>query len=258
MAKIGVKYPCFAPIATEPSGALPTYGTGMNIGEAVSANLTINMASGELYADDNLQEQFSEFSSGSIALETTDMTDAQIVHVYNASLDGGKLKYNKGDTPPLGCLAYYKTSMTNGVKKYIGYFYPKVRASLGNDSAQTKGNSITFQTTTSALTIFACNSGDWRITEQFDTEAAAKAWVETMTSAGEWHKIIVSINGADETENVNPLGVHYVADGDNFAIGITGTASKLYDNGVESGASIVGGVYGITSVAADHDIVVIF
>ena len=100
MAQFGAKCPMFAPFKTEPAAALPTYDTAVTVGALVSANLTVNLASGELYADDALKEQLSEFASGTVALETDDMTDAVAQVIYGATGDSsktGELKFNKGD-----------------------------------------------------------------------------------------------------------------------------------------------------------------
>ena len=78
MAGYGAKYPCFAPIATEPEGSLPTYGAGAYIGKLNLANLTVTLASGEAWGDDELAEQISEFASGSLAMETLDMEDKDV------------------------------------------------------------------------------------------------------------------------------------------------------------------------------------
>ncbi len=175
----------FAPFKTEPENALPEYDALLNIGALVKADLTVNLASGELYADDALQEQISEFASGTIAMETDDMTDDVAQKVYGATAgtgESGELLFNKGDTPPYGGLGYYKVLMRNGDRIYKACYYPKVRAALGNDSAATRGNAITFGTTPTTFTVFACNSGDWRITKEFtgaDAEKAAQDWLKT-------------------------------------------------------------------------------
>ena len=46
MAQFGAKCPMFAPFKTEPAAALPTYDTAVTVGALVSANLTVNLASG--------------------------------------------------------------------------------------------------------------------------------------------------------------------------------------------------------------------
>ncbi len=182
MAQFGAKYPCFAPFAAtdaEPANALPKYGKMVTVGRLVAANLTVNLATGELFADDALTEQVSEFASGNIAMETDDMLDDVASVVYGATAVEKKVTYNKGDTPPYGGLGYYKVLMRDGKKLFKGYYYPKVRAAIGNDNAQTRGNSITFGTANTAFTVFAANNGAWRITEIIETEDAAKTWVET-------------------------------------------------------------------------------
>ena len=75
MANFGAKYPVFAPFkGAEPTDTLPKYDTKTVLGKLVSANLTVNLSSGEQYADDEMCEQISEFASGTLAMETNDMT----------------------------------------------------------------------------------------------------------------------------------------------------------------------------------------
>ena len=189
MASFGAKNPYFNTIADEPEGVLPVYvGTGpVKIGKLVKADLTIALASGKLYADDELAESVDEFSSGSVAMETDDMIDDVAKVVYGCTVEGKEVHYKAGDNAPVGGLGYYKVLMRKGIKLYKGFFYPRVKAVLGNDSAATKGDSITFGTNSTTFTVFRCNSDDWRITEEFETEAEALAWVKeklTPTAAG--------------------------------------------------------------------------
>lgn len=249
MAEFGAKHPCFKPDNEE---------TGVVLGKLVAANLTVNLATGELYADDALDEQASEFASGAIAMETNDLTDENASKVYGCKVENSTVVYNTGDTPPTGKLAYYKSLMRNKVKYFKGIYYPQVRASLGNDNAQTKGSSITFATTQTAFTVFADDNGDWRHTKTFDNEAAAKAWVEEKCSVGTSHEINVTVQGAEGTEKAEPRGVRYVANGDSFVLTITGTPTKLYDNGADVSSSISGGKYTLSNVSAAHTIAVIF
>lgn len=185
MASFGAKYPRFSPIASEPAAALPKYATTgpVTIGKLVKADLTVTLASGKLYADDGLAESVDEFSSGSLAMETDDMEDSVASVVYGATATEQKVSYKAGDSAPMGGVAYYKVLMRNGVKLYKGYFYPRVKAMLGNDSAATKADSVTFGTAATTFTVFRCNSDEWRITEEFTTEAAAKAWVDEQLAA---------------------------------------------------------------------------
>ena len=181
MASFGAKNPYFAPIESEPEGALPVYkGEPVKIGRLVKADLTLTMASGKLYADDELAESAEEFVSGSIAMETDDILDTVASVIYGATVKEKTVVYNTSDNPPPGGLAYYKKLMRHGTLVFKGLFFPRVKAALGNDAAQTKADSITFGTSTTNFTVSNANNGDWRFTEEFETEDAALAWVKAM------------------------------------------------------------------------------
>ena len=188
MASFGAKYPHFAKIKEEPEGQLPVYeGTPLRIGRLVKADLSVTMASGKLYADDALAESLEEFISGSLAMETDDMTDEVASEVYGAEVKDKEVHYTSSDSAPVGGLAHYKVLKRRGKTVFKGYFYPRVQAALGNDTAQTKTDSITFGTTNTTFTVFPCESGDWRITKEFEKENEAQAWVKEKLSppAGE-------------------------------------------------------------------------
>ena len=181
MASFGAKNPYFAPIESEPEGTLPVYkGEPVKIGRLVKADLTLTMASGKLYADDELAESAEEFVSGSIAMETDDILDTVASVIYGATVKEKTVVYNTSDNPPPGGLAYYKKLMRHGKLVFKGLFFPRVKAALGNDAAQTKADSITFGTSTTNFTVSNANNGDWRFTEEFETDDAALAWVKAM------------------------------------------------------------------------------
>lgn len=186
MAQFGAKRPVFAPIKTTPDGALPTYDyeKKVTIGKLVKADLTLTNASGELYGDDALAEKVDMFASGSLALETDDKTDEVQTTLHGATKDveSGEVTDSDGDVAPRGGLVYYKVIMRKGIRYFKGIFHPETKAILGNDSATTKGSSITFGTSNTTFTIFRCNSGAWRITKEFTgdgAEANCIAWCDT-------------------------------------------------------------------------------
>lgn len=172
MAKFGAKYPCF-----KPTGAT----AGFVMGKLVGADLTTTLASGELWADDMLTEQLSQFASGSIALVTDELTEENAAKIYGAtaSEDGDSVVYKVDDTPPEGVFAFYTPMMKGGVKYFRGYSYPRAKGALGNETNQTRGSSITFQTENTTLTVMGDSNGKWREVKRFDTEAEAITWVNT-------------------------------------------------------------------------------
>lgn len=184
MASFGAKYPYFCPVKTEPEDARPTYDAELiRIGKLVKADLTITLASGRLDADDQLAESVDEFVSGSVVMETDDMTDDVAAVVYGATVEDGTVHYNVADDPPKGGYGYLKKLMRNRKVLYKAYFYPLVKAVLGNDSAATKSSSITFGTTTTTFTIFACETGEWRETHEAATESEALDWLKAQFGA---------------------------------------------------------------------------
>lgn len=170
MAKFGLKYPCFKPHGES---------TGVVLGKAVAANLTITNAEGEIFADDALAESESRFASGSLATELDDMTDAVASKVYGHTVADGELTANVDDEAPEGVLGYYMAVKRGGVVYYIARAYQRAQAQLGNENSQTRGGSITFQTTNTTFKIKPDDNGDWKMQKTFTTEAAARAWVNT-------------------------------------------------------------------------------
>ena len=162
MAAFGAKYIKYAAIKTEEENKLPAYDAQKTkmIGSLVKADLTVNFASGELYADDLLAEKAEEFISGNIAVEVDELDDEVASVIYGATVNEENEKVdNTGDNAPYGGLGYINTA--------------------------TKSCSITFSTTQVNFTVYEPKTGDWRYTKKFNTEAEAKAWIDSkLSSAG--------------------------------------------------------------------------
>ena len=183
MAQFGAKRPRFAPTNTTPENALPTYDFEkvVTVGKLVAANLTVNNASGELYADDGLAEKVDMFASGSLELQTDDKTAEVHAALHGATKDSesSEVTDSDGDNAPRGGLVYYKVLVRNGVRIYKGVYHPLVSAILGNDSAATKGSSIPFGTSSTTFNVFRCNSGAWRVTKEFSSEDDVIEWCDS-------------------------------------------------------------------------------
>lgn len=258
MASIGLAYPAWAKITAETSAALPTYASGITLGAAVKADLTITNAAGQLYADNQLSEDVSEFASGAIALETDNLTLPTQAAIFGAALVNDELGFGADDVAPFGGFGYYQVLMINGVKKYRAFYYPKVKAKFETETAATKGSAITFGNAAITMTVVKPKFGKWRYVKEFATEEAAKAYVDSKLSVTEWHEINVQVNGASSGQSAAPEGVTMVAGGGSFSLTVNGAATALYDNGEEKEDSIAGGVYTLENVTAAHSIAVIF
>ena len=115
MAKIGLKYPVYAP-ATETDSAI-TYGTGAVLAKAISASISIENNDVKLYADDVVAESDNSFASGTITIGIDDLYDAAKVAL---------LDYIEGDTVDVTTGAK-ELSVGTASPAYVGFgFYAKV------------------------------------------------------------------------------------------------------------------------------------
>ena len=175
MAKIGAKYPCFKSSAAS---------AGIVLGTLNQCNVTIQLASGEIYGDDRMVENYSEFSSGSAALESTHISDENATILFGHTATNGRVVCKSGDQAPEGRFAYYRVVMVDGVKYFKAFGYYRTRPQLGNENDQTKANNITFSTDSLALSILTMEDGSWREYETYDNEADARAFVQDFCSVG--------------------------------------------------------------------------
>jgi phi13 family phage major tail protein len=258
MAKIGFKYLAWGKLATEPTASVPTYDTGKVLGKAVSSSLAITNAEGKLYADNTVAENISEFTSAMLTMEVDNISLSDQATMYGATYADDEIQFGASDNAPYGGVGGYQVLSVNNVRKYRAWFFPKAKALVPDETDNTKTNSISFGTQPLNLDIQPPAYGPWRYVKEFTTEAAAQAYIDTKLGVATWHKINVQVNGADAGEAATPVGVTYVANAGAFELTVTGTATALYDNGVESKLSIVAGKYTLSNVTAAHEIAVIF
>lgn len=255
MASIGLKYMAWARIKAETGSAVPTYEPGLVLGKSVSTNLTVNRSEGELYADDMLAEYVDEFSSADFTAEVDNISLDNQAKLYGARMVDGEFQASADDGAPYGGVGGYQSLMVSGERKYRAWFFAKAKASIPDWSGTTKGSSVSFGTQPIKMRIMAPEYGPWYRIKEFASEAAAKAYIDTLLGVTTWYKVDVQQQGEG---SVDKLGPTYVASGSDLEINITGTPTALYDNGTEKSSSVSGGKYTLSSVSADHSIAIIF
>lgn len=177
---IGASHPCIARFSTESTSALPVYNTGSVLGYLAKADIAFEFASGEAYGSNALRESLSEFVRGTCSLEALDISAANKVVMYGATLSTNEVGYGAEDSQPYLGFAFYRTMSVNNVKYYEAYYFPKVKAVPGqNIAAETKGRNFVMTNTPAVLEVFKPLYGKYMYTEIFATEALAIAYVET-------------------------------------------------------------------------------
>lgn len=258
MASMGLKYMAWADIAGETTTAVPTYNAGLVLGKAVSVNVSVSNAEGEVYADDALAEYISEFSSGELTAEVDNISLENQAKLYGATYASDEFTLEPTDSAPHGGVGGIQVLLVSNVRKYRAWFFPKVRASMPDWDAATKGSSISFGTQPIKMKIMAPAYGPWYYVKEFTTEAAAKAYIDTKLNVATWYTVEVQANGAGAGKAATPVGVTAVASEGAFELTITGTATALYDNGIDKISDVAAGKYTLASVTANHKIAVIF
>ena len=191
MAFIGLRKAIAAPLATEPGNAEPTYGSGGSvIGKAIQANLTITRNNNPLYADDTIVEDDNSITAMSLELGLDDLAPEDRVKVLglvkktagtNPAVD---TYYDTDASAPYVGFGYIRVRRKAGVTSYQACWIYKAKFSFEDESTQTKGESIEWQTPTingRCMGISRDASGrlDFRARQVFASEADAKTWLNT-------------------------------------------------------------------------------
>ncbi len=190
MARIGLLFPIMAPIAAENYGEPPTYGEGFIVGKAVSAEKSITANNNPLYGDDAVAESDTSFASGTLTLGVTDFgTTKDSSLAIQAKMLGHRLVVENGvevlrksssdEAPYLGT-GYYKTKKIRGEKFYEATWLWKTQYQEPSESANTKGQSIEWQTPTitgSIMLVEGMDGDTWEDTAVFSTKQEAENWL---------------------------------------------------------------------------------
>lgn len=151
-----------------------TYGEVKTLAGAIECQVTLDLAEATLYVDDQVQEQVSEFKTGTMTIGTDDGDYDSFAELLGKTVaEDGTVTSNSNDTPIFVGFGHIVPKMLNGSKKYKAEFFHKVKFKPFMADAQTKGDSIEFTTPSIEATIFENVNGDWEKHGIFETEAAA-------------------------------------------------------------------------------------
>jgi hypothetical protein len=191
MGAIGLKHPVFAPVSTEPAGSLPTYGSGLVVGKAMEANVSIEHQSAMLYADDEIAESDRGFLSGTITLGVDDLINEAVIAMLGSQAKTIESVDVIRDAalyePSYGGFGYYRVRKKNGVRLIRAFWYYKTKWVQPSEDAKTKAGAIEWQTPSITGDIFTVADSDetWRDKADFTTEADAIAWLDEKANIGE-------------------------------------------------------------------------
>ena len=180
--QMGATKPYYAKITAETAGSLPTYGTPTDFSEFVKVTENLNKAETQYYSNDAMSENGSSVKYCELTYDNKGVPNSVSADIFGVTLDAesGEMTYGGDDTPPFIGFGFYRTLIDKGEVFYEGVFYPKVKASLGNSTYETKGDGITLSGDSVTMLAYICSDSakTWKKTEMFATSSEAEAWVK--------------------------------------------------------------------------------
>lgn len=179
MAKIGLKNFVYS-ILTESNG-VAAYSGPKTPAKAVSCKVSVSTSSAKLYADDALAESDTTFSSGTVTLGIDNDDDKTMAELLGHSIDeNGEMVRNANDVAPYVGIGRIVTKAVSGKRQYKAEFLCKVKFSEPSQDEKTKGENLEFETSELEGTVSTLADGTWSKTQTFDTEEAAKTYLNDL------------------------------------------------------------------------------
>lgn len=189
MAFIGMRHVVAAEFNSHTPGSEPTYkSSGWDVGKAISGNLTINRNANPLYADDVIAEDDNGITGMDLELGLDDiLEDIQakmgILKEVTAGTPSVTTYYDTSASAKDVGVGYIRVRRKNGTTKYQAIWIYQTKFSKNSENAQTKGESIEWQTPTIngkcvGLDVDGSGEVSFRKIRIFDTESAANTYLD--------------------------------------------------------------------------------
>lgn len=147
MARIGMKWPLWAPLEKETSGQMPTYGPGIVVGGAVSGNIAFTRNNAEQYADDVLKENDNSITGGTVSLDVDHINRDAMTAMLGFVENEDDTSMDMTDrASPWGGYGYIRVESVNNKIKYSALWCYKVMLGQSNIADNTRTQSTSYST----------------------------------------------------------------------------------------------------------------
>lgn len=185
MAKVGARYGKIAKITSAgDSSNLPTYAAAISPGPLNKVEDSPSYNEGELYGDDTMQDSLAEFTTGTVTLSFSNVTEdaEKIMSPYAYNEDGDGELVPGGNKDEYGFAHVSAKRGKEGGKaytKYYGIFYPRLSPKYDGDSLETLGGTTSLNPESVPANWLKPVGGQPKIiSSYFETVAEAQAWVD--------------------------------------------------------------------------------
>ena len=176
MANFGLSKPWISKL----NPATNTYSDAFKCGKAISTSVTPNYHEAPLYADNQQTENVTEFKNANVSIGTDRLPSkaAKVMFGHTVAENGEESSKSEDEAGYIG-YGFITAEQLDGVKKYRACVLLKVKMKEGEESFETKGDSIVFKTPSLSGTAIANEDGEWRIkSPYYATEAEADQWIQ--------------------------------------------------------------------------------
>ncbi len=235
MANFGLSYPWIANLNV----ATGAYSDGFKCGEAVNTAVTPNYSEAPLYGDNRQVENVSEFKNANVTLAVTRLPvkASKLLFGHTVSAEGEETSKGNDSAPYVG-YAFITAEMENGIKRYRACLLLKVQFKEGEDSYETKGDSIVFKNPSLSGLAFSNDSDEWRIkSPYYDTEYEADQWIQRKLGVKEQCKAPVASVRGGEYQAAQSVVLSTGTEGATIRYTTDGTTPSA-TNGIEYGSPI--------------------
>ena len=185
---LGMQTLDFWPINTEPEAGHPTYDASVNLGAAVKGYLTVTTASASIPGDDIVQVEDEVFTGGQLDTETT-MSDLEINatlfgHTYSA--ENGEESKSSDRSKPGGISFIEPVLRKDKTVIYRATCLRKVSAMASSEKQEAdtkKPGELSPKMNAVSFKVMEDNTQSWRVRNDFETIAAAQAFIGTTFGA---------------------------------------------------------------------------
>lgn len=175
MANFGLSKPWVAQYVSRGN-----YKSAFRCAEAVNTSVNPSYNEASLRGDNREVENVKEFKNAAVNLGVTRLPKvaAKVMLGHTVGEDGTETSNTEDFTGYVG-YGFITAEMEDGKKTYRACFLPKVKFAEGEESYETKGDSIAFKTPTLSGTAIGDEDGTWRIkSPHYDTEEEADKWIQ--------------------------------------------------------------------------------
>jgi phi13 family phage major tail protein len=187
MAAIGLRYAVYSPLTEDDVAGTHTYATGKTGRKMIKADISLNLSDAKLFADDTTAESLKEFIDGSISLNMDDLSDAMKTDLLGNTKTSAtvgtetvdEMASKDTDIAPVVGFGFIQSKIVDKARKYRAIFFPKVQFGEPNESSETKGQSINWQTPVLPGTIMRRNDGVWKEEATVTSLETAITWLKS-------------------------------------------------------------------------------